>query len=255
MLKIKTTENRLITVIAVFIMFLLFLKVDAYVMGSNNYQIVSDSINFGGGESVSSNYNLNDTLGEIATGHSESASYKMRAGFWQMQAPYISINVAPDIFLADISGLVGGESVESTDWIVLTDNEAGYSLSIKSLTSPALKSSVGFIEDYVPETSNPDYEFILLTENDSRFGFTAEGEDIVSAFKDDFPYCGSGINYTPNKCWDGFSTTDKIVSLRNASNHPEGSTTTIRYKAKIGSSKIQESGVYTAEITITAVTL
>ena len=51
-------------------------------MSSENYQIEKDSINFGGtDDGASANYNLDDTMGEIASGDSDSASYSFSAGY------------------------------------------------------------------------------------------------------------------------------------------------------------------------------
>ncbi len=54
-------------------------------MQSDNYKIEKDSINFGGtDDGQSASYNLKDTMGEVGTGLSESASYIMKAGYRQM---------------------------------------------------------------------------------------------------------------------------------------------------------------------------
>jgi len=49
-------------------------------MQSTNYKIEKDSINFGGtDDGQSTNYNLDDTMGEVETGLSDSANYQMKA--------------------------------------------------------------------------------------------------------------------------------------------------------------------------------
>jgi len=54
-------------------------------MQSANYKIEKDSINFGGtDDGQSANYNLQDTMGEIGTGLSDSTNYIMKAGYRQM---------------------------------------------------------------------------------------------------------------------------------------------------------------------------
>lgn len=54
-------------------------------MTSNNYQIWADVISTGGGEdAVSTNYNLQDTLGEQAIGRASSTNYTTRIGFREM---------------------------------------------------------------------------------------------------------------------------------------------------------------------------
>lgn len=55
----------------------------AYVMSSTNYQIESDSINFGGGLGSSASYKLESSLGESGTGYLSSASYFGSMGYLQ----------------------------------------------------------------------------------------------------------------------------------------------------------------------------
>lgn len=53
-----------------------------YAMGSLNYQIPWDSINTGGNDSSSStNYGLQDTIGQTSTGESASANYQVTSGY------------------------------------------------------------------------------------------------------------------------------------------------------------------------------
>jgi hypothetical protein len=227
----------------------------AVVMGSSTYKIQSDTINFGGGiDSTSSSYKLGDTLGEIGTGPSSSSTYRVNAGFWQMQQTYISISSPSDVSLASISGLLGGSSEGTAAWLVTTDNIAGYNMTIKASTNPALQSGADSFADYAPATANPDYAFTNAA-SDSSFGFTPEGVDVATRFKDNGSACNTGSGETSSACWDGFSTTDKLIAERATGNHPSGTTTTVRFKAESGSSHIQTAGVYSATVTVTALAL
>jgi hypothetical protein len=209
-----------------------------FAMQSSSYQIPSDTINVGGSASASGSYGLGDTLGEQATGDSASATYALRAGFWQMQDSYISMSS-------------GGAAY----WIVTTDNAAGYSFSVKASTAPALKSSNDSLADYVPATpSVPDFAFSVLAAS-STFAFSPEGADITSKYLDNGSACNTGSSDTLNACWDGFTTVNATVSQAAASNQPFGATTTLNFEAGIGATRIQASGAYSATITVTAVTL
>src|SRR3989338_5311225 len=106
----------------------------AQTMQSSTYKIISDSVNVGGKSSSSSTYIIGDTLGEVGTGDSNSSNYYMHAGFWQMQESYISITHPSDLALASIGGIDGEYSQGTMTWTVITDNAAGYTMSIKSLT-------------------------------------------------------------------------------------------------------------------------
>jgi hypothetical protein len=225
-------------------------------MHSPNYAIQSDSINFAGGLSTSTSYRMQDTLGEIGTGVSSSTNYVMNAGYQQMLQSYIAISVSSTTAaLPDISGLAGGTGTASSTWTVITDNPAGYSLSAKVSTTPALQGDHGDnIADYVPAGAVPDLAFTILP-TQSAFGFSPAGVNVVSRYLNNGSICGTGSSSTLNSCWDGFSTTNKIIAQSTAANQPSGATTTTVYEAKIGSSKIQTAGSYSATITVTAVTL
>ncbi len=224
-------------------------------MQSTNYKINFDAIDVGGGRSTSTSFNLEDTVGEIATGLSSSTNYVMKAGYQQMYTSYISISSPPDVALADINGLIGGTSNGSIAWNVLTDNSAGYVLSVQASTDPALQTSGGIsFDDYTPASADPDYTFAIVSTT-SAFGFSPEGADILPRFKDNSSVCNTGSSDTADACWDGFTLTTKNISQSTGSNHPSGATTTVKVRAEIGPSKMQESGAYSAVITATAVAL
>ncbi|KKP60737.1 MAG: hypothetical protein UR85_C0005G0009 [Candidatus Nomurabacteria bacterium GW2011_GWF2_35_66] len=223
-------------------------------MQSGTYRIQSDSLNFGGADSSSSNYKVNDTLGEIGTGDSNSGNYYMHAGYWQMQESYIAISSPSDLAMTSMGGLSGGSSEGTMSWVVTTDNTAGYTMSIASTTTPALKSAVDSLDDYTPAGADPDYNFTNLATN-SSFGFSPEGTETTSRFKDNGVACNIGSSETTSKCWDGLSTTPKVIAGSTTSNQPSGSTVTTRFRAESGADHIQTSGAYNVTIVVTATTL
>lgn len=225
-------------------------------MTSNNYVIQSDTINFTGASSVSSNYSLSDTGGEIATGDSISDNYAMHAGFWQMQGSYIGISVASDVFLTpDINGLLGGSAAGSASWNVLTDDPAGYTLVIRTASDPSLQgSSTGAsFGDYSPSGS-PDFTWIAPSSS-AIFGFTPEGQDIIQLYRDNGNVCNAGSLDTPNRCWDGLGTVNKTIAQGSSGNQPSGTTTTVRLQAESGNAKITPNDTYTAVVVVTALPL
>lgn len=230
---------------------------DAYAgnMQSSTYKIQSDSLNFGGGLSTSTNYTQESTGGEVATGDGTSAGYSLRAGYQAMQETYLAISAAADVTLSpNIGGVAGGTADGTTSFTVTTDNAAGYQLTIKASTSPALKTPTATFQDYLPFGSDPDYTFTVAV-NASAFGFTPESTDIATRYKDNGSACNTGSNNATDTCWDGLSTTPVVILRRTSSNHPSGTSATIRFRAKSGSSYIQEEGSYTATTTLTATAL
>jgi hypothetical protein len=238
-----------------FVFLLLVHLADAQVMQSTNYQIQSDSINVGGGLSDSSNYSLESTAGEIATGNSGSTNYQLRAGYQQMQEVFIAISGATTTILSPtIGGITGGIANGSTTVTVITDSPSGYSLTIQSEATPTLRSGANTILDYVPVGAVPDFTFITDT-TDSQLGYSPEGVDVASRFLDLTGVCNSGTGNASLSCWDGLSTTSRVIATKSGSNHPLGATTTIHFRVGIGGSVTQAPGTYVGTTTLTAIPL
>jgi hypothetical protein len=226
----------------------------AQVMSSTNYQIRQDSINIGGGLSTSTNYAVESTSGEVGTGDSTSTNYALRAGYQQLDTTFISIgSIASVVMTPVIAGVTGGTANGSTTVVVTTDSPAGYGLSIAAADSPALRSGPYTIDDYVP-VGNPDFSFVT-NPADAHFGYSPEGADIVARFRDNTSVCGTGSSDTSLACWDGLSTSDTSIAQSSGPNVPNGTPTVLHFRTGIGASAFQESGIYTATTTVTALAL
>ena len=219
-------------------------------MTSSHYKIQSDSINFGGGHSTSTGYVMEDTAGEIATGISSSTHYVMSAGYQQSDAVTLTLVPPTNVTMSPaIGGVVGGTADGSTNFTVTTNDNAGYHVTIQASSSPALQGPYGTFADYTPAGANPDFTFSIAA-SDSEFGFSPEGSDIQTRYKNDGNTCNTGSN-TSNGCWDGLSTSPITFVSRASANMPSGTLTTLKFRAASGSSHIQPDGTYTATTTIT----
>lgn len=229
--------------------------VAAQVRESQNYQIQSDSVNVGGGLASSTNYSLESTGGEVGTGPSDSTSFSLRAGYQQMQEVFISITAPGNVELApSIPGLTGGTSNGSTTVTVTTDSASGYQLTIAAANDPAMQSGANTIADYTPG-GDPSFTFVTGG-SDAHFGFTPEGVDVVQRFLDNgSDTCNTGSADTALACWDGLSTSVIPIASDTDANHPNGATTTVRFRVGIGGSAAQPPGTYTATTTLTALPL
>ncbi len=249
----KILKNSLLSFL-LFVTF--FISKFAYgeVMSGTTYKMDFDSINFAGSLSTTTEYILEDTLGEVATGYSSSTVYSMHAGFQQKDVSMLYLSVS-EFFVTlspSLGGVAGGISNGYVDVGVSTDSSAGYSLYIESGTAPALASVDDSFADYTPSGSDPDFNFDISS-SESSFGFSVEGPDITSRFKDNGSLCGAGSLNTADKCWDGFSTVSKLISQSASRNEPNTSTTTIKFRAGIGETRFQKPGFYYATTTITAI--
>lgn len=251
--KRKTPSGVFIVFIATGLM--LPILVFSQAMQSSNYKIQFDSINTGGTFASSTSYSLEDTVGEVGTGESTSASYSLKAGYQQMNETFLSITAAGDVTMAPaIGGVSGGTSNGSTQVTVTTDSAAGYQLSIKASSSPALVSGANTIADYTPAGANPDFTF-AISGADSEFAFTPEGADIAQKYKDNGGSCNTGSGDTADKCWNSLATSNDVIASASVGNHPSGTQTTVKFRVEIGSARTQPAGTYTATTTLTAVAL
>lgn len=249
-------ELFLITILSVLLtpLFLVGLHSATAQMQSTNYRIQSDSVNLGGGLGTSTNYRLESTGGEVGTGELSSASYSLKAGYQQMHEVYIALTGAGAVALSpSIPGISGGISNGSTTVTVTTDSPSGYTLTIASSQSPAMKKGADTIADYVPAGA-PDYTFIT-NPADSHFGYTPSGVDTVQRFKDNGASCNTGTGETPLTCWDGLSPSPVTIAQKTSANQPLGSTTTVYFRVGVGGSVLQAPGTYTATTTLTALPL
>ena len=219
----------------------------AHVASSTNYRIQFDSVNTGGIYSTSSNYKAQDSAGEIATENSTSTSYKLYAGFQQMNETYLAITSPSDVSMTAVTAIdrVGNGSAE---WTVTTDSPSGYTLAIKAGSNPALFSGSDSFSDYTP--SGVDYTW-SVNSSSAEFGFTPEGSHITSTYKDNGSSCGSGSSDTASACWDAFSTTNKTIASSSSGNHPSGTATTVRFRSEMGANRSLPTGNYSTTITVT----
>lgn len=242
--------------LAIFIFLTVFLAGDlsAYVASSTNYRLERDSINFAGGNSTSTNYEIESTLGEIATGPLSGTNYDLAAGYQAMSDDtFVSISEPSDVALSGtITTTAGGTATGDVAWTITTNSSGGYTLSVAASTDPALQSGSDSFTDYAPAGADPDYTWSVASAG-AEFGFSPEGDDVVTRFKNNGSSCNQGGgSVTSGNCWDGFSTSGTSIASASSGNNPVGEATTLNLQAEAGSSANQPTGSYSATITVTA---
>jgi hypothetical protein len=224
-------------------------------MNSTNFTIVSDSVNVGGVRSTSTSYNLEDTTGEVATGIGTSTNYTLKSGYQQMQTGDIALTPGSDVSMSpNIGGITGGTADGSYVFSVVTNNDAGYTATIRASSSPAMTSGANSIADYTPAGANPDFTFSVAAA-DSELAISVEGLDISSRYKDNGSTCNTGSGTTANTCWDPLTTSERTIVQRLSPNGPLGVDTTVKFRVGVGASRFQPEGVYVATTTITVLPL
>ncbi len=252
-------KNFLIFCLAIFYLFGtgLYNSLFAYVMQSGNYRIESDnSLAPTGGDQSSANYIFKDTMGELSTGLSDSASYKLKAGYQEMQEVFLTVSAPADATMSpSIPGITGGTANATILWNVIADGPAGFAMVIKASTDPAMKLDASYyFDDYSPASPGvPDYNW-SVDAGSAELGFTAEpasAADTVANFLDNGSACNTGALNTADKCWLDFNGTTNVSAInRSSRTGVDGEDENIKFQAQ-SSAKFLKEGSYVATITTT----
>lgn len=153
-------------------------------------------------------------------------------------AASVSISSPADLTMAAIPG-TGGVSEGTIDWTVTTDAVLGYTLTVQATSTPAMTQPGYSIPDYPASTP----ETWSVAAANAAFGFSAQGPSTPTSSWGT-PGSGSGK-------YRGFSGSSPI-EIANRVLPTAGESTTVYFKAEVGSSRLQASGTYTAVIVATA---
>lgn len=169
--------------------------------------------------------------------------------------PSSDITMSPQL-----AGITGGTSNGSTYVRVLTNNAAGYNMTLIASSSAGMvgNSQGGFIAPYIPSSGIiPDFTFAVGS-NKSAFGYTVEASttaDLAQAFMDDGLACNNGSGDVVDKCWVNSSTTARSIINRTSETANSGATTTIKFRVMIDQnpSPMIPQDTYVSTTTLTAV--
>ncbi|HNU95648.1 MAG TPA: hypothetical protein PKK32_01655 [Candidatus Paceibacterota bacterium] len=168
----------------------------------------------------------------------------------------ITISKEDDVTMLPTLGIASDTSIGQTSWTVKTNNVAGYNLNVKASSSPAMvhSNTVNSFADY-SETSSGVPETWSVASGDYEFGFSAYGDDVEDTTWGVGVDCGTSSTISTNDLnYLGFKTTDKTIATRSSVTPNVGVETNICFAAE-QKDVYAPSGVYTATITATAVTL
>ncbi len=227
-----------------FLVGLLLLPSIAFAVGeSTNYQIPSDVQGSGGGdEAKSSNYTLLDTIGEGAIGPSGSTNYYINAGYRQ-PGDYLSLSCATPLDIGTINFY--GQTDASTTCTVVTDAEAGYSLSWEASSAAMIFGSYS-LNAFTPTVANTPSTWTVSS------GTGAWGGRVKSTSTDTAVEWGTdGVS----EKWLNVATSSRTIVSRGTRTTGSGSVQLVQFRAEVGSMAIQPAGIYTVTVTLTAVSL
>lgn len=230
-----------------------FYPVFAYMMGSSNYRIQSDSINIGGKDNqTSDSYKMRDSIGEVASGDSASSTYKLKAGYQPMQEVYISLASPGNINMNAINLTQNTSIGTGNAWNVKTDNAAGYILTTNTDQENALSSGGNQFTDYTETTAGVPETWSVSSAYE--FGFSSYGNDVNTATWGNDTSCGSGSTPSTNLKYRGFDNVTAITIASSSGRTSGSGTDTVFCVAAEQNGVYASSGSYVADITATVVT-
>lgn len=172
------------------------------------------------------------------------------------------LTTATDVTMnGTLAGLTGGTATGTTQVVVLTNDSAGYTMTIAASSSPAMQGNTqgGNISNYTNTTAHtPDYTFSVPT--GYEFGYTVSASttsDLAQKFLDNGSNaCNTGSADTGgfDSCWYPLSTTATSTINRATATASSGSTTTLAFVVKINSGSSIAEDTYVATTTLTVTT-
>ena len=176
-------------------------------------------------------------------------------GVTQAVTSGITISAPADITMTALT-LTQNTAVGSTTWTVITNNQAGYALTVKASAAPAL----------VDSTPNPDESFTDYSEasagtqetwsvtNAYEFGWSAFGSD-VTGYGTDTDCAATYDVPSTGLLWEGFDGVTPIQMATSGSETDQDGMDTTLCVATEQETVFAPSGTYSATITATATTL
>lgn len=164
----------------------------------------------------------------------------------------ISITAPADETMSQNLGVAANTAVGDTIWNVKTNNAAGYTLSVKATTSPAMHAGATNIDDYTPAVvATPE---TWSVSNTAEFGFSAFGTDVPTGTWGSDSDCIAAAN-TPSASlkYRDFDTTDIQIGSRAATTTTAGIDSTVCFAVEQNGVYVP-SGTYIATVVATAVT-
>jgi hypothetical protein len=161
----------------------------------------------------------------------------------------ISISSPIDLTLSpNVAGISGGTATGETTWNIITNAHNGYSLQWKASTAQMINTDSDLINAYTPTLPDTPETWSINT-NVSEWGGRLKS---TSTTYDSSKW---GIDDGVSSKWLNIRITDYEVVQRNSKTSPSGDFQTIQFKAEVGNNSFQESGHYSTQVTVTAVTL
>ncbi|MBA4319960.1 MAG: hypothetical protein C0412_16290 [Flavobacterium sp.] len=170
--------------------------------------------------------------------------------------PGISINSPSDVTMSRALSMANMTAVGSTTWQIKTNNITGYSLTVKSTSTPTMQNNASTtlnIADIVATTTPVTW---VVSPGAAAFGFSGYGTDVNTGVWGSGGSCQSASHIPSTTLnYAGFRTsTSTVLATRPNTTTFAGTDTTLCFAVEQNAFYIP-AGTYTATIIATAVTI
>lgn len=160
-------------------------------------------------------------------------------------------NTTGTVTMSPNLGVTSNVSNGTNTFTVVTNSDAGYTVTLAASTDAAMQSGGNSFTDFddgLQATAPSDWS----VSNDYMFGYSVYGDNTDAAYEDAaVTDCGTSGNPNANLNYNGFHTSPKTVATSASETDTNGEEVTVCYQAE-QDTVFAPDGVYTATITATA---
>jgi hypothetical protein len=200
-------------------------------------------------------------VAEPQIGHSQTEVFTIR----QTITDETSFLVPPTDVIMDgsISGITGGQATGSSQFVVQTNNAAGYRVDISFAGSPTamvgdVSGSIA-LRNYGNDVGGQPSRGYVASTTAAQFAYTVTSSstlDTDDSFLHDGATCNVALGASTVACWKAPSTAPFTIADRNSS-AINGATTTVTFNVTVPNAAlpVPEAETYTATATLSLFTL
>jgi hypothetical protein len=190
----------------------------------------------------------------------ESVDFRIRQTITDETAFYV--NPSNVTMNGSISGVTGGTATGTTQFVVLSNNASGYSVTIDFMDNAGLYAMLGDedggdeIRDYAAGSGTPTLHMTASTA--AQFAYSIHSSstgDTALAFRNNGTNCGAGGGSTYGRCWKMPSNGAPVEVIDRTSAATAGATSTLVFKVRVPSGAVPTptAQTYTATATLSVV--
>jgi len=228
--------------VAICILFLFFASIvhAQTSLDSPNYKIRLGNFNMTSGTKSSANYNLTDTVGQLAAEFFNNSGYHVKAGFQYLYTLY-NFSFSLSSLAINFGSLTPNTFSTASHTLTITAPGQGYSVSAyatSQLTSSAGSTIADTTCDSGSCTETAANPWIISTNN--GFGYNVSGNDVATDF----------IDSTYFRPFPDSSASEAPATIMTTASAGKNRVATINYK--LSPSSTQAGGTYTTQIVFIA---